>query len=433
MSICKQTEERDALADWTPIQTPDGLWCVWSERTQLPIKLGTKQAILLPDVSKALGSIDKAQDAFRAAHADPDRWDRLLASLPPATARFLASKLGPPVARREVVELRQMPVSSVSNPYVVGDQPPELGEVVKAAPAPAAPPAASYGRGYRQTRRNTPQQDNKIRALHAQGLHTSAIAAQLRCKEQTVRNAYTRLGITGHRKPTESYKPRISPPHPQDAQIKALHAEGLHNAGIARRCALGERVVDGRLKALGLVRHKAWQPKAAPPAPPAPEVKAPAPPPAPAAKPKDAAPRKAAAPPVPAQVRSKAASGGRRAAVLTKKGPSPAAVRRQELKREAYERGLALGADEAWAAYEQTGSYAKAARKLKVSVHRLEVLIGVRVSAAKRQREQYARRLELTRAAVLALKAVGAALGEVYGLVRAQQPTIKAIYNGEAP
>jgi lambda repressor-like predicted transcriptional regulator len=206
MSACETTTERPALADWMPIQTPDGLWCVWSERTQLPVKLGTKQAILLPDVSRALGSIDRAHDAFRAAHADPDRWVRLLASLPPATARYLASKVGEPVERPALVPLRQLPASSVSNPYVVGDQPPAMSEPVKAAPAL---PAMSYGRAYKapgakckRTRANTPRYDDKIRALHAEGLYTAAIAQRIPCKESTVRKAYKRMGLTANKKVT---------------------------------------------------------------------------------------------------------------------------------------------------------------------------------------------------------------------------------------
>lgn len=177
MSRCETTQDSPAeLADWTPIQTPDGLWCVWSERTQLPIKLGTKQAILLPDVSKALGSIDRAHDAFRAAHADPDRWARLLASLPPATARFLASKVGAGGWTGEVAELRQMPASSASNPYAVGDQ-------------------AAYGRHYP----NPPRYDHRIKALHADGLITAEIARQIGCKELTVRKAYGRLDLVANR------------------------------------------------------------------------------------------------------------------------------------------------------------------------------------------------------------------------------------------
>lgn len=224
------------LTDWTPIQTPDGLWCVWSERTQLPIRMGSKQAALLPDVSKALGSIDRAQDAFRAAHADPDRWDRLLASLPPATARFLASKVGEPVERPALAPLRQMPASSASNPYTTGDQPKVEPVRVKAAPAPVADMVFRY--------------DEAIRALHSEGLYTTEIARRAGCSTHAVRDGMARMGLKAHRKEREPYT------HPADDKIRALFAEGLHDSEIARRAGVSVRVGSARIKALGLVAAK---------------------------------------------------------------------------------------------------------------------------------------------------------------------------------
>jgi hypothetical protein len=82
------------LADATPIMLPDGTWAIWAARVQLPIRMGATQGELFADVSRALGSVSKAREAFERAASDGDRWERLLASLPPEDARSLRRRVG---------------------------------------------------------------------------------------------------------------------------------------------------------------------------------------------------------------------------------------------------------------------------------------------------------------------------------------------------
>jgi hypothetical protein len=89
MSRCDQE-----LADSTPIMLPDGTWAIWAARVQLPIRMGATQGELFADVSRALGSVSKAREAFERAASDGERWERLLASLPPDDARSLRRRVG---------------------------------------------------------------------------------------------------------------------------------------------------------------------------------------------------------------------------------------------------------------------------------------------------------------------------------------------------
>jgi len=89
MSRCDQE-----LADSTPIMLPDGTWAIWAARVQLPIRMGATQGELFADVSRALGSVSKAREAFERASSDGDRWERLLASLPPEDVRSLRRRVG---------------------------------------------------------------------------------------------------------------------------------------------------------------------------------------------------------------------------------------------------------------------------------------------------------------------------------------------------
>jgi hypothetical protein len=91
MSRCDPGVE---LADATPIMLPDGTWAIWAARVQLPIRMGATQGELFADVSRALGSVSKAREAFERAASDGDRWERLLASLPPEDARSLRRRVG---------------------------------------------------------------------------------------------------------------------------------------------------------------------------------------------------------------------------------------------------------------------------------------------------------------------------------------------------
>jgi len=224
-----------ALGDWTPILLPDGTWCVWSERTQLPLRMGSTQLAILPEVSQALGSIDKAHDAIREAHADPDRWARLLASLPPAEARGLARKVGVAVESEALRQLRPLLAGNPSGGYAVEGQPGSR----------SGGPSTNV-----RSRRNPPLYDVQIAALHAQGLHTSAISAEVGCSDRTVGKAYKRLKLT----------PNPIRPREYDAQVKALHAQGLRTCQIAQRLNLTRRLAASRLESFGLTPNVAVAP-----------------------------------------------------------------------------------------------------------------------------------------------------------------------------
>ena len=120
------------MNDATPIAVPDGTWALWSARAQLPIRMGSSHEDLLPEVSRALGSLDKAHAAFADALADAERWERMLAALPYEDARALRRKVGPPVAHASLSAPRPLS-SGISAPY-------RADPATPAGPAPQGAP-----------------------------------------------------------------------------------------------------------------------------------------------------------------------------------------------------------------------------------------------------------------------------------------------------
>lgn len=120
------------MKDSTPIAVPDGTWAIWSARVQLPIRMGSSHEDLLPEVSRALGSLDKAHAAFADALTDAGRWDRMIAALPDDDARALKRKVGPSAAHASLVAPRPL-ASGISAPY-------RADPAMPAGPAPQGAP-----------------------------------------------------------------------------------------------------------------------------------------------------------------------------------------------------------------------------------------------------------------------------------------------------